>query len=740
MYSSPSFFFFLFSVMLASVSPSILPMESLTFSLQALLHRHETYMAEAEEDRNRLLANVERLEQEKRDVEDENARILEENRGLLAQLDVLNRAVAESDSTIKTLTTQLETTQIELRRMAMSAAREEELEAQLSAMEAEQAQLQQKLIVAKEDERSAVQRWKKAECMLRDLHEQVDRMEKEAREERERHVELIQRMERRRAVERELDNAAGRLKGAAATSAMDRNQRGSTVVSSFVRDILQDNANLQMGIIELREMLQSSNEEVQNLREQILLHQPMATVSNERDEQQQEEKQPKTTLSEELESTAQRISQEFHVHHHYHSPAASAGSKGHRSSISRRSKKKRPAPILLHSASGSQTPTRSRKSSTSSTSTIMSQTAVTIPPSAVRRRSLQSGAAESSLASSPQSGYRSSSIFDQMDNGVDYSEPTSPESTTFSPAMTARRRKGLSDISLRTVQRPESPKENGLGSLEDELSRLSDQHLEHSVVGEDMLAIEPAIPEETEDSSSPTTPAPGAGFGQSAPPNKTKFTSPSRANHLRKKSASHESLLSVSGMDIHTLRERPSQLSFHSRYFARFPKRIATTSLQYSSTPPVISTTNIEADRVSLRSVSSKALLASVADRCHPPVSPSETSDEGNHHDDSTPAPAPGRAARLRRRVGSWVLGRWGMAPVSSKSDMHGDDASSTSSKSTAEIDVSKTQQHKPDLPSRPPGVNQKGPILGLRPPPPAPSSVNAEVLDEEALRESLTG
>ncbi len=59
---------------------------SLTFALQALLHRHESYMAEAEEDRRKLHDNIETLEREKREVEAQNARIVEENRNLLDEL------------------------------------------------------------------------------------------------------------------------------------------------------------------------------------------------------------------------------------------------------------------------------------------------------------------------------------------------------------------------------------------------------------------------------------------------------------------------------------------------------------------------------------------------------------------------------------------------------------------------------------------------------------------------------
>ena len=222
---------------------------SLTFSLQALLHRHESYMAEAEEDRQSLVDSVDALEREKRAVQAENARIVEENRALLEQLEGLNMSVAESDETVKSLTAMLENTQSELRMLTVAAARAADLEAQIVLMETEQERLQQSLTTVQEDEKSAVQRWKNAQVTLRDLEDQVERIEAEARQERQRHEEVVERMERKRIVERELDNAAGRLKGAAAASG----NPGTNVVSRFVKDILQDNANLQVGIMELRE-------------------------------------------------------------------------------------------------------------------------------------------------------------------------------------------------------------------------------------------------------------------------------------------------------------------------------------------------------------------------------------------------------------------------------------------------------------------------------------------------------
>jgi len=415
---------------------------SLTFALQALLVRHETYMAEAEEERNRMAANINKLETDKKQLEVANAQAIDENRVLLGQLEDLNDTVTESDTHIKSLTTTLQFTRHELQRITILAGRTAQLEAQLSTLEIEQAQLQQELATTKEDERSAVQRWKKAERTVSSLQQEMDRIEREAREERERHVDVIGRLERRRAVERELESEAGRLKGAAAASTLGRERNGRNVVSHFVKDILQDNANLQLGIVELQEMLLSSNEEVESLRERMILHQPV--VSDNEDGSQ------KPTLKKELGlERSENGTPALHVHHHYHAAAKPETTLKDKNQQHRRPKKKRnivtPGIFTpLPSSQSLRTPTSHsvRPTPPSAVATILSQTSVTIPPPApptpTNRWSVQSfqtmsSFAPSSVPSSPQSVFRDS-IFDRIDNAMDSSRPTSPESnSTGSP-------------------------------------------------------------------------------------------------------------------------------------------------------------------------------------------------------------------------------------------------------------------------------------------------------------------
>lgn len=716
--------------------------------MQDLLERHETYITDAEQDRSRLLMDIEKLELAKKEVEGENARVIEENRGLLEQLEGLNKSIMDSDSEIKTLTTKLESTQLEIRKLNGYAARVSQLEEQLEAVEKEQAQLQQKLIVTEEDERSAVQRWRKAECTLRYLEDQIETIEREARAEREKHVELVSRMERRRAVEKELEGAAGRLKGSAAASTVDGRNTGTHVVSHFVKDILQDNANLQSGIVELREMLQSSNEEVQNLRDQVHLHQPMATQSTENESQSK-------TLSDELEAKSpKRVSQEYHVHHHYHTPAPLPETKKEKMPIARRSsKKKKPMlpPNLIQTSSGNsrapKTPTRNIQRSTSSASTIISQTSVSIPPSTTSHRLSSTTVASStysSMPSSPQSTHRTSSIFDRVDHGFDSSRPTSPEGSVLdSPNVTSRHRKQHSGNSFRSVSNSASDAQNG---LHEHLS--SDQARDNgfnSKSGPTEFGLPPSlqlpIPEEQE--NSPSVNIQDSGVEEINPPQDDgEGLSSSLPFNSMSQSVPERGVISVSGMDIHPLRHRPSQLLGSSAFSTRKPNRMVSPSAGLASTPPVISETNITASTISLHdnhiTATSYSLLSSVAASTSVQAGTAPSSRASSTHrsiDSDSEAPRP-RALNMGQRVGGWVRGKWGTVPSSSAASSVGNQSSSsTSSIATANPTSTNTTAL---ILSRPPGINQKGPIFGLRPPAPAPSSVHPSHVDEELLKESL--
>ncbi|KAI7679099.1 hypothetical protein KC353_g22325, partial [Hortaea werneckii] len=140
---------------------------------QALLMRHEAYIAESEKERKAMMAHIESLEAEKQAVEEKNANVIEENRGLLDQLESLNSAASVADSQVINLQATLQSTQLELQRLSGLAARTERLEQQLCDYEKEQVTWQAAMESQAEATKSAVRRWQQAERDVADMQEQV---------------------------------------------------------------------------------------------------------------------------------------------------------------------------------------------------------------------------------------------------------------------------------------------------------------------------------------------------------------------------------------------------------------------------------------------------------------------------------------------------------------------------------------------------------------------------------------
>jgi hypothetical protein len=72
----------------------------------------------------------------------------------------------------------------------------------------------------------------------------------------------------------------------------------------------------------------------------------------------------------------------------------------------------------------------------------------------------------------------------------------------------------------------------------------------------------------------------------------------------------------------------------------------------------------------------------------------------------------------LTKKVGGWVWSKWGVTPTAASNEQQ------------------EPQRQRPLM--RPVGINQKGPIPGLGPPPKTPSQVETDRIDSALLRESL--
>ncbi|KAF9692148.1 hypothetical protein EKO04_010088 [Ascochyta lentis] len=715
---------------------------------QALLVRHEAYVADSERERRQMLANIERLENEKLELEAKNAQTIKQNRDLLDQLEQLNESVGSSDAQIQALQDTLRSTEEELQRLASLSARTQLLEAQLFDLEREQTRLQHNLDTKTVDERTAIQRWQKAERTLGDLQDQIDRIEREAREERERHVEVVARMERRMAVESELNTAAARLKAKAG-----QERGGSTVVSHFVKDILLDNANLQHGILELREMLVNSNEEVERLRDQLRVHQPVSTSPT--------QEVSRTTLDKEIDLETEVVEpiggQELHIHHHYH------GSKPGKSLLPkvqaqrRHSKKKR---FSLTSGHFDPAPSLNRNS----TATILSQTAVTVPNS--HRWSQATTLGPGSLPSSPVSDSHRGSMYDRVFSDVAYdsSRPTSPPDSidmhspmfgstksndfSFDSDSTSRHHRRSRSRTLKppmmlsTVRSASTP--IAMTTKSAALAVISAVSSPAGSYTDNAFALSPtpstipeqaAIPEENE-SASISVSEHALVFSPDEVETDNDLLSPIKpARPALRRHASHESLISISGMDIHTLQSRPAQLlmSNHSRFST--PKGAGSVGPELT---PWTATAHGSLSQGGSDSNDSRSFLYStIANQKRGP-----RKSEG---------PPSGKSS------GGWFFGKWGATPTStstspatspalrptSSESRQTDSSQDTAKATTPEPSRAKSKAAikptpaKPKL--RPSGVNQNGPIWGFFDSiPETPTNVVVMDYDAEALGEAL--
>ncbi|KFY63043.1 hypothetical protein V496_04262 [Pseudogymnoascus sp. VKM F-4515 (FW-2607)] len=586
---------------------------------QALLVRHEAYIVEAEESRRQMSLRIDSLEADKRNLEAENARTVQENRDLLTHLEQLNGAIADSESRAGNLEATLQGTLLEMKRLDSLASRTHYLEAQLAELEKEQDVLRETVVMTEAESRTAVRRWREAERRLGEVQDQLERIEREASEEKARHEEVFRRMERQKQVDKAIqDKSSGKV----AVLNAGQGKEGANVVSHFVKDILQDNVNLQMGIVELRDMLTTSNDEVQKLRDQLMAHQPV------RDGAAGGNTAPVTLAAELTMKEPLSLSQELHVHHHhYHAPA--------KKEESRRAvpKKKRnvsiATPTRLHGRGHS-----TRQSQSSIAATILSQTSSTVPsPRTTNRWSTQSEFA-STEPSSPTSNYRNSFLFDRMsvDQNTDYSRPTSPGSSNdpLSPSIKPMHRRRQSDFSMHSFKAQMFE----TGTIHEE----EDHDVSH-ILG---LETRPKSRRISHDDSN---------FDLNSGQVSNGFD-PYASHHLTPKlrrSTSHESIISISGIDIHTLKSRPSQLTIHgSRALLRTPSRqnISSVSTSFVSTEPILSPADSPRPTLSKQNYSSSSLLRSSIGIAERPLSIKSTA-SGDE------------ATTSVQKLGGWIFGRW---------------------------------------------------------------------------------
>ncbi|KAL2130335.1 hypothetical protein VTI74DRAFT_6586 [Chaetomium olivicolor] len=522
---------------------------------QALLARHEAYMASTERDRRELTAHIEQLEHDNAELEAKNKAVTDENDALQQDLDQANDTIKDAEAKIERLEAALLNSQREVRRLEKAEARADSLERHVAHLEEEQVKLRTTIVRTEEEARTIMNRWRETQTELGALQQQIDAIEEEAKKERERHVETVARMERQREMEKELYTAAGRLKGAASVKSMTERRHSGDVVFQLVRDLMQDNTVFQLNIAELCDSLRNANDEIQMLRDQLMYQQPAAgqETTLQTLQAELEKKEPPTP-------PVPQVQQQLHILHHYHVT--------HKPDT-RKPRRKRLTPGIFTP------PALSAPGSPVVSSARWPRRALAVPPlstvnsplaSSDPRWSLQTEGQEletSSAPSSPRSTNRDS-IFDRV---PDLPSPTSPTTSVdpASPGWKTAHRKRISELSLRSISEtamfsPETSRPpSRFTPCPNPLSRFAAKGhpstaLTSAYTTDDMpiatASLAGYLEPHVEDTPSPTADL----FDPSLEQN-------TRRGSLRRV-VSHESIMSLSnGLDIHTLTARPSQLT-----------------------------------------------------------------------------------------------------------------------------------------------------------------------------------
>lgn len=553
------------------------PDASLTWSLQALLVRHETYVAEAEQDRVRLDKTIAVLETRTTELEDHNKRLVDDNALLSSKLDQRRVVIAQSDAQIQSLTTILETAQHEISKLSSLAARTEQLEARIVRFESDRAQIQNDLKTSKDNEQMTAALLQDSKKEVDRLQRHIDEAEQTLAEERRRSNDVVERMEKRRAVEREMDERDQRTRRVASMKSGPGEKRGGEVVSSFVREILQDNANLQLKMLELQDSLQTSSEELEELRAQLTEARSVPLVNTPPPDEEEEEEE----TGEVTRKPVRKVSQELHVHHHYHGPKNSHSITRTRS-VGQRQKKKRQSAI-----SGRQMPTRPPSPHISShyrDESISSSVVAPSPKLGSKQRpiSMLPMRLASSEYSSMNSTHSPSTIFEPAFDhaAVDqYSRPTSPDSEFpyYSTAAPPKRRhasgaSGTSGDSFFAALGMLGETSSECGPVaetehEDD-SEVGNDYTPRTVLHEGRFGVESAhflsssIPRADPaifDTTSHDPQAPYMPSTRHPNPRTNSADVPTSHDSPRplRRTASHSSILSISGMDINAYTYSP---------------------------------------------------------------------------------------------------------------------------------------------------------------------------------------
>lgn len=232
---------------------------------QALLVRHQDYVATAENDKAEMRSEILELTERLKLADSESAKISDNNSQLIKQMSIVNDSLFVSEAKVEQLTRTLQDQHSQLTKVNNKATKTEGLESQITMLESAQENLQQECHNAMQEKRLAEARWRKTERMLEKLTVQYEKLEQES------------------------------MSSDASPRPQDLYTEPVTPIQGFIKNVLQENSSLEHTVTELREKLSFFKEEVKDLRTQLSVHNSRSGFSESTDNQR-----------------------EVHHHHHFH--------------------------------------------------------------------------------------------------------------------------------------------------------------------------------------------------------------------------------------------------------------------------------------------------------------------------------------------------------------------------------------------------------------------------------------
>lgn len=286
--------------------PSV-PDASLTWCLQNLLAKSEEFEETIAEQKTQIT----QLELANGSLESRNVRMAKENEALSYDVDALNRALEERDARIDALAATLHSTHEEVDRLTILVSKTEQLEEQLRQMDIERSRLQDTLAETEGEKKQAKAARRKSERDYHELEQQIEMIEMEARQDRQKHADAMTHLGIRTPSGKDID-------GRSSSPSMSDRKPGSGM-SNFVNQILEENSTLRVDISELEALLRQTRDEMEDLRAQVLNTMSYDTFTA-------DARTPKSLGQELMLGLEPRntATPEVHVHHHYHDPSSSS--------------------------------------------------------------------------------------------------------------------------------------------------------------------------------------------------------------------------------------------------------------------------------------------------------------------------------------------------------------------------------------------------------------------------------